>query len=457
MRRGRRLVAVSFLSAILGLSMACGQSSHVPASWTSGQSLALQVGEAYESLRLQFTDQICVRFSELTRDGLSEKRAFLQKITDDGELAKAIGYQVSGSYAYGLAKGEAKAALLEEGRDTERSLSFVSFMRVVSKVARAMSPAIDATTSGGPRQACGDSYVSSIDFGSELTVLVKMAFASEKFKRTFSAATGGDYASLGDIRASVEALDEETKRFTSMTMRYASVGEAMSDVPSLFKGEDFLTCSLTEFAACEHLLVSIMDYQNGAFIANAVASHSVVNFELKPYPGLSLKADPAIKARRDALEQDLTRHSADLQRASALAQSVLVSADDRAELKAMAVDIAHNIGQIKDAIVACYDTPERCFDAPSLRPYATAALATRFTILDASVDAEVTGVSNCATTIWQEVKNQCAEAGKKMPGDVESIQVSYGTLQLEQTNVIFFGRSCKAAVPASHCRIKIKI
>jgi len=449
------MIRLTSTAIILAVGMtACIKKHTNQGSSTKTGPVALNPGEGYDSLKLRFTDQMCLKFTPDARDGVSEKQAFLERLENENDIIKSVGYQASGSFTYGLAKGDAKAALVEEGRSTERSVSFLSYMRVISKIVRAMSPQADGALN---RTLCGDQYVSSVSYGSEITVLVKMNFAAEKYKNSFSAAVGGTYASLGDIKASLNTLDDETRKYTSIIIRYASTGESLTDVTKIFAGHDVINCSLTDFGACENALAAIVDYQNGKFIEHAAASQSVIAYELTPYPGTTFNIDTLIKARRDTLGQILTSEELNFQRAQSLAESVLLNSEERDAAKRTGQDISYNIAQIKDAIISCYDDPSSCDNSPKLRSYDTASLAHRVITKTATVSSEVTGVTNCSETIRGEVANNCKDQASKLPGDVEDIQVTLGSEDFENKDDIFNGRSCKIRVENSQCTIKLRI
>ena len=442
-----------FLPVLFHLAVGCTPHKNAGASGLKDATVALQPGEAYDSLRIRFTDNTCVTFNH-SEQSVSEKQAFMQKVDEQSDLFKSVGYEVDGSFTYGLAKGDAKATMLEEGRSTERSIAFLSYMRVTSKISRVMNPTLIASFD---RQRCGDQYVNSLSYGSELAVLVKLSFASEKYKQSFSASTGGNYAGLGDIRANFSTLDEETKKYTSVTIKYTSVGESLSDVVKIFNGADAITCSLENFAACENMLISIVDYQNSKFVQSASTSQSVIRYSLAPYQGINFEIDPAIKAQRIALQKLLEDQVQDGNRAADLANSVLLSQTDRESLQLMGRVIARNVVIIKDAIIDCFDHPDHCAAVPTLADYDKNSLSSRTVIKDVAVDAAVSGVTSCSSTIYDEVKNSCNEAAKKMPGEVVSIDVHYGSVSLHEDDDIFKGRSCSASAGGSQCHVSLRI
>ena len=112
----------------------------------------------------------------------------LRKVDSSSELTSMIGYQTSGSFSYALAKGDIKASLVVESQSSERSIGYVSYSQIVSRIARAMNPVMNADYS---YERCGDKYVSEVSYGAEIIVKINFMFTSNKFKRKFEASGGG--------------------------------------------------------------------------------------------------------------------------------------------------------------------------------------------------------------------------------------------------------------------------
>lgn len=439
---------------IVSAGTSCGLKHQMAPSAVQTSEIALTTGEAFDSLRLRTTNQRCMSFTEEVQDGLSERTGFIRKIDDARETSRNIGFEMSGSFTYGLAKGDAKAKLVEEGKSSERSLGFIAYTKIITKASRAMSPELLGTYS---RERCGDVYVANLYYGAEMSVLVKMAFSTSKMLRKFDASGGAAYGSLAEIKASVSSLDEESKKHSSISIQYSATGEALNDVRQIFSGRDVVTCSLESFANCEALLSSIIDYQNGAFAQNATHSRSVIDFDLAPYPGISKIQDPIWEAKRERLSLMIEDSEMDLERAKTLVGSSMLPPAEVEALAPIRNNISFNLGKLKDNVVTCFDSPELCNESPELRAYDRDALKHRTVERSVVFSVSTSGVTQCFESINLLKASTCEAKGVDMPGDLDSYSVTDGTLSLNFWDTIFIGRSCDGTLENAICHLQIRL
>jgi hypothetical protein len=439
---------------IVSASTSCGLKHQVAPTAVKTSEIALTTGEAYDSLRLRTTNQRCISFTEEVQGGLAERTGFIRKIDDARETSRNIGFELSGSFTYGLAKGDSKAKLVEEGKSSERSVGFIAYTKIITKASRAMSPALLEVYN---RERCGDSYVANLYYGAEMSVLVKMAFSTSKMLRKFDASGGGTYGSLAEIKASVSSLDEDSKKHSSISIQYSATGEALNDVRLIFSGRDVVTCSLENFDRCETLLSSIIDYENGAFAQNATHSNSVIAFDLAPYPGNSQVQDPSLEAKREHLALMIEDTELDLERAKTLTESSMLPPAEVEAIDLIRNKISFNLGKLKDSVVTCFDSPELCNESPALRTYDRDTLKHRTVERNVVFSANTSGVIGCAESLTLLENSTCEAKGVDMPGDLESYTTSGGIESSTYRTTIFVGRSCEAAIDNAICHLQIRL
>lgn len=444
--------SLALLVASVTLTLACSREDRGSESSLQSEPIAISLGDAYDSLRLRLTNHRCVSFQQEVYDGVSQRSGFIRKIDDVQETARSMGYSLEGSFQYGLARGEAKAKMISEGRTSDRTTGFVAYSRVVSRVDRAMSPRTIDTS----RERCGDRFVTSVSYGAEMSVLVKMSFSSREMLERFNGSVGGGYASLGDIKASIDTLDAATKKFGSLTIEHTVSGESLEHVNQIFEGLDVIRCSLDAFDSCERVLARIVEYQNGPLASHAQGSRTVIEADFSPYSGDQQAVDPVIAERREALYKLVEQAEKDDNRSRFLLDSGVLNRSERDQLSDDRGAIEFNLGKIKEAIVACFDAPASCGEPARLRPYSRAGLGDKIVEREVIVTETTRGVTGCEGRIRGQVERRCAAEAAKFGTDIDAVGVDFGRLNSEMNDSIINGRSCKAKMSDSTCHVKLR-
>ncbi len=444
------------LLSVFSLVYSCSQPVEQQSSIKNAE-LAIRAGGAFDSVRLKHLPRTCLSLRIEETDTTSED-FFLEKVDSSTDIARRVGFQVDGSFTYGLAKGEGKARLLSEVQSSERSVGFIAYKRVVSRVARAMDPALVNTYS---YLDCGDKYVSSVSYGTEMMAMAKFIFSTSKFKKSFEASASGSYGSIGNLKASVATLDEQTKKDSGIIIRIHTDGDDLNIKGRLFNGEDALYCSLADFDRCAQVLTDIINYQNGDMRQAATRSHTVIRHELEDYPAIPVPEDHGLKPKLRQLDDQLKATSRDWDRALTLETFNILSSDEKSEVRQVRDEVGKNLQALQSNIRACLNSPERCNPSDNLRNYNHNLLETRTKEIEISINSHDDGVRGCQERSEEEARRQCDSKGADLPGEVIESRLELGEPHhWSEKNGYrngWSGDKCKSDIIGSRCFLRIRL
>jgi hypothetical protein len=381
----------------------------------------------------------------------------LRKVDSSSELTSMIGYQTQGSFSYALAKGDIKASLVVESQSSERSIGYVSYSQIVSRIARAMNPVMNADYS---YERCGDKYVSEVSYGAELIVKINFMFTSNKFKRKFEASGGGGYGSVGEIKASLVSLDESVKNNGSLSFSVEARGTNLRADAQILQGKKIASCSLANFQECLDILDRITAYQLDELPAQAAASTTVIAHELLEYPGIAAKFDAGLVEKRLQIQNLLEGAAKDLIRAQTLVASHVFDGHDLAELQGIEETVRQNKERIRGEMVICFDDPERCNERPNIVGYNRDALSLREKTHTFELSHDESGVTGCEGRTRESLDSQCRAKAESMVGDVLEVEVQEiefsKNKELSNSENGYRGRKCHTIVSHATCSMRVR-
>ena len=288
------------------LHISCGQDFQDSSHLANSVDQTLNIGSGYSTAKVRPTGHRCMSGQEKSRE-VGTVAINFDRVDDVSKLFKQTGFKTGGSFTYKLASGSAKAKLLETSESTNRSLSFLSHSKFVHRIEHLQNPR--AAVPLNPVN-CGNSYVSQVGYGSEMLVQLQFTFESREYKKAFEGSIKGGMKGMFDVEADISRLETATKKHTKLKMSFLAYGTNLTTLKEIFKGRDFVSCSLDNFSSCQEVLASIIDYQMGTFAAESINSSYIVDKHLSPYPGGTLGIDRNLKQLRKKMGQFLiTSHS----------------------------------------------------------------------------------------------------------------------------------------------------
>ena len=127
--RARHLL-IPFIIALTGCSV---DDESTSALQDDLSPLAIQPAEGYDLLAQKATNHICID-SDVQTSTPSAAISWFEKVDSSSALERKLGFKMEGSFTYGLAKGDAKASLLHEAKQSNRALTFLLHSQVTTKV-----------------------------------------------------------------------------------------------------------------------------------------------------------------------------------------------------------------------------------------------------------------------------------------------------------------------------------
>jgi hypothetical protein len=445
-----------FLAVNFASFVSCTSPKDASDYTVKASTIALKAGEGYDSLRVRFPNQVCIN---ATYDPQPSTKRFsnLRKVDSSTDLSKIMGYKAEGSFSYGLAKGDLKANMLVESQSSERSVGYITYSYIVSRVERAMNPKIADDYSV---ERCGDKFVSEVSYGSELTVKINFNFSSNKFKRRFETGGGGSYGDIGQIKAHVETLDEVTKNNSSMSFSIEALGTNLNAKDDILGGQSVASCSLSNFKECNTILDKIIHYQLNSLPAQAAVSQTVIDYELDDYPEKRTKIDSQLSEKRFRIHNLLETTAKDLIRVRSLISLNIFDGQDLTDLQRIEGSIRENNNRIRNEMINCFDNPEQCNENIQLSSYNRDSLMIREKTYNINVTYGESGVTGCRERVIDNLRKQCQEKAGAMLGEVAEFDVRDIHFRKEKdlTNAKnnFRGRFCDYDADRASCFIRVQ-
>ena len=353
-----------------------------PGSDTKAVSDTVYLGQGYDSDSFQTRDACVVGEERIEAQPLSEWQF---KRIDNWEIAKReMGYSVEGEYTYGIAKVTAKSSFTRNMQDTDLTSSYLlvaDYLGVTKFLRNGELPASLVTRfeSGDAgksafRRRCGDRYVSQVDSGGMLRVIVKFRFSNKSLKENFSFTAGVTAGAVASVSATTTAMNENEKRNSSAEITIHQEGGDLAHLGSIINPDASIECSLDNWAQCQNMIKKIMEYSVNTFPTDVGAGKGRL-YAYKTTPYFEVEFSPLseeVQAKRLATMIEMEKQDYDVFKAQTLLKDrENNSLDDRKrELENLKSLISRNVSKLTTNLLNCVEYPNdvvRCVELSALK------------------------------------------------------------------------------------------
>lgn len=356
---------------------------------------------------------------------------FDRRMTVD-ELETALEVQISGKLKIPSFDVSGAAKFVSEAGSTDLSDSLIFSYQVRGKSVIMQHVALSSEGQamvGRPetdvRKTCGDEYVSQVDLGAQLFVLVNFEFANREAKSSFEAQINVDLVDLFSLSGAASTSLDNFKDTITIKMSALQIGGNPARLATILQsdgseGIPIINCSIAERDQCLETMQRIVEYasseDNGDFIyqinnlsydptdPNGAAfvgytSRSYYEsalYELYPVEGEVIAR--AIAENRDDLIIKYEDQAKVNKRANSLLRMRLTT-QERQDIGNIEAISKSNIRKITDTAAICYSKPGLCIETYNnmvLTDFDRTKLQKQFTFFD-YCDLPVQSASVAAT------------------------------------------------------------
>ncbi len=364
-----RLTILGIVSSLIWCGCnSLGRRSPDDSTLAADASDTVFIGKGYDSETFQSLD-ICVEGGVRIERQTLVSWNFLAIEGWDIEK-KDLGFKGDGEYAYQLLQGQPKAEFVRQIRDSELSSSYIlraDYIRSVkfSNWATVMPKYLTEAQSSEQkarefRRRCGDQYLSQLDYGGRLRILVKFRFNNRESKKAhkFDLATAQQAQS---VALDLSSLSESDKKSSWVEISHFQEGGDRKHIAEELLSGSTLNCSLDQWDRCKTLIANYINYSLSVFPADISDEQSrVIAFASRPYEDISFpETSPEIKEARRATAWEFERQDYDLIKIDSIlaAPGQDAISDRRRALDLMGASIRRNLVKLKANLRICIEFP----------------------------------------------------------------------------------------------------
>jgi hypothetical protein len=277
----------------------------------------IRLGTAYNTKTHEFMNVQTVGGN--VNETLGNTEAQFKTVIDGNydETLEALNGNVDIDITFPVVRVDAGAHLAKEMSSTEFSNSY-TLQAYLTPKKRTLQPvnagAGYVLTSAGDTLAdnyqgelmkvAGDAYISSIEYGAQLLVNMKIEYLSEQHKSEIGGYLGVEYGSgnIGiDVKGELSYVDSDLKKSVRITVRAVQKGGDPTQLLNIIP-DNIISCSLDNYEPCFTLFEQASNYAKNDFDNqfNSLSDYNVVRYTATPYGISSLDV-----RRLDSGDQDI--------------------------------------------------------------------------------------------------------------------------------------------------------
>ncbi|MGI0115360.1 internalin [Zooshikella sp. RANM57] len=258
----------------------------------------IQLGTAYDSTKEIFLNHQPVAGVERQNYGGVKFTVTYDQDTSYDEVLSMLNGSVDASVAINVVQVNAGAHIAKEAAESEYASSYTFSATATPKkrvllpenanTGFVLSPVGDAIATQYQNQLAelaGDEFVTSIEYGSQLFVNMKVEFLNSRDKDNIGGYLGVDVAGgIVSVKGELDFLDEEVKKSVKITVRALQKGgnpiELLKVIPN-----NIITCSLENPKPCFDLFEEAIQYAKTDFQLqfDSLSDYNVVSYETTRY------------------------------------------------------------------------------------------------------------------------------------------------------------------------------
>lgn len=379
---------------LLGLTaVACnslGRKGKDPGSDVKAVADTVYLGMGYDSDSFQTRDACIVGTERLEQQPQIDWN--FKKIENWETAKREMGYSVEGEYTYGIAKVTAKSSFTRNMQDTDVTTSYLlvaDYLGVTKFLVNGELPAniisrfeSGEVGQGTVRRRCGNRYVSQVDAGGMLRVMVKFRFSNKTVKQNFNF-TASVKAGLNSVTATTDIMSEDELKNSSAEIHIHQEGGDLGNLGQILDPSAVVECSLDRWDQCQNMIKKIMEYSVNTFPADVKAGNArLFSYKTTPYFDIDFAPLPdEVQAKRMATMIEMEKQDYDIIKIQYLLKDrENHTIDDRKrELENLRALLNRNVSKLTTNLLSCVEFPNdavRCVtvDALKLEPYDQARL-----------------------------------------------------------------------------------
>lgn len=294
-----RMMAMLLLSGFANADyvhvLGVGPTAQVKSNGTSSQSVSASttsvstfLGGGFFSDYETFGSQTCLNGSEIIDNpGNTKSEISFDSNYNYSHLASNIAFKVNGSASVKWFSGSSEFEFSKLSEETNTSATLIFTFKYLAEPKRFLvndssslnARGLNALSEGSSAfyRVCGDSFVSQINRGGMLNLLIKLDFASESLKSNYKAYSTGKFSDFASVSASLSAVQEKYKENLKVYITANQVGgdaSALADLLNVVDGGAVKNCTGT---TCLNIIDGLSEYvKSGGVLASSWKSSPAV-------------------------------------------------------------------------------------------------------------------------------------------------------------------------------------
>jgi hypothetical protein len=244
---------------------------------------------------------------------------------------------------------------------------------------QALTPFGAGAYNAGPapfRDACGNQFISQVNFGATLAVAIQMLFLNADFTANFYASSSSEgflglYQSFSSITANVDAMAGIGSIFIVGYQNGGNVA-ALPNIFAEYNGNYYVTtCTPANIAPCQEVINNVVNYSVNEFATQLTCdgNASPTGYTYQPFTDLGLNSTqslvaPEVISARDQLSSALKTNNNLLSSINAITNSVgqYMSNSTLAQVQTVVSQVNYNLNilQGQNGVSLCYSNPSNC-------------------------------------------------------------------------------------------------
>lgn len=376
-----RIFGLGVLSLAAASCNSLGNRGHDPDSDVKAVADTVYLGMGYDTDSFQTRDR-CINGPERIETQPVGTYAF-SKVESWETAKREMGFSVEGEYTYGVAKVTAKSSFTRNLQDTDVTSTYLlkaDYLGVTKFLQDGVLPdniiakfETDDKGKASVRRRCGNYYVSQVDLGGMLRVIVKFRFANKALKENFTF-SGSVSAGLNKVETSTNYMNETEKKNSSAEIYIYQEGGDLAHLGEILDPAAAVECSIETWERCRAMIARIMDYGIKTFPADVQAGKGrIYAYKTVPYFDIDFAPLPEeVQAKRTATMVEMEKQDYDIVKVQYLMKDrENQTIDDRKrELEGIRAILNRNVSKLTSNLLGCVEYPNdanRCLKREDLK------------------------------------------------------------------------------------------